>query len=92
MTEMAREFVSVQLTEAQSRYLESLRVAGGLTDGVWLKGLAIEGSPGAIEALRETLTQRLAERGFAPDYSTTAEGDLIEDLIDALHIDSRDGL
>jgi hypothetical protein len=86
MTKMAKGTQSVQLTEAQSRYLEALQANAGLPAGLRLNGLVLEGSPNAIEALREKLTQLLAERGFAEDYSATAEGDLIEDLIDALHL------
>jgi hypothetical protein len=74
----------VRLTEAQSMYLEALQANAGLPAGLRLSDLAIEGSPDAIEALRERLTHLLAERGFAEDYSATAEGELLEDLIDAL--------
>lgn len=85
MMKMAKEIPSAQLTESQARYLEALQANAGLPSGLRLNGLVLEGLPNAIEALREQLTQLLAERGFAEDYSTTAEGDLLEGLIDALH-------
>jgi len=77
---------SVRLTEAQSKYLGEIQSNGALPGGLRLKDRVLEGSPDAIEALRERLTQLLAERGFAEDYSTTAEGELIEDLIDCLYL------
>jgi hypothetical protein len=83
---MAKGTQSAQLTEAQSRYLEALQVKAGLPAGLRLNGLVLEGLPDAVEALREKLTQLLAERGFAEDYSATAEGELIENLIDSLHL------
>jgi hypothetical protein len=64
--------------------LEALQANTGLPAALRLNDLVLEGSPSAIEALRERLTQLLAERGFAEDYSATAEGELLEDLIDAL--------
>ena len=86
MTEMAMGAQSVRLTEAQSVYLEALQSSVGLPAGLRLNDRVLEGAPNAIEALRETLTQQLAERGFAEDYSATAEGEIIESLIDALFV------
>jgi hypothetical protein len=83
---MAKETRSTQLTVAQSKYLQALQANLGLPVGIRLNDRTLEGLPEAIEGLRERLTQLLAERGFAEDYSTTAEGDLLEDLIDALHL------
>ena len=74
----------MRLTEAQSKYLEALQSNAELPAGLRLNERVLEGSPNAIEALRERLTHLLAERGFAEDYSTTAEGELIEELIDGL--------
>jgi hypothetical protein len=38
------------------------------------------------ENVREALTGAMAERGFDADYHLTAEGRLVEELIDALFI------
>jgi hypothetical protein len=83
MTQLTR---TPELTDAQLSYLRDLQVGGELPEGLKLSARVLEGSPDAIEALRETLTDLLAKRGFAADYSTTAEGELIEDLIDVLHL------
>lgn len=75
----------VQLSETHASYLRSLELGAKLPRDLKLSGRVLEGPPEAIEILREVLTELLAERGFAGDYSTTAEGELIEDLIDILH-------
>lgn len=80
-----QEAESVKLNRAQSSYLESLRAAAGLPVGLRLNGLVLEGPRDAIESLRDKLTDILAEQGFGEDYSTTAEGEIIEDLIDTLN-------
>ncbi len=76
---------SVKLSETQLSYLRSLELGAKLPEGLELSGRVLEGPPDAFEIVRERLTELLAERGFAADYTTTAEGDLIEDLIDVLH-------
>lgn len=76
---------AVKLSEMYLSYLRNLELDTKLPEGLKLSGQGLEGSPDAIENLRDMLTDRLAERGFAADYSTTSEGELIEDLIDALH-------
>lgn len=77
---------SVKLSEAQADYVEALGTTAGLPVGLRLNGQVLEGSRAAVETLRETLTEMLAERGFGEDYSTTAEGEFIEKLIDALQL------
>ena len=76
---------SVKLNRVQSRYLEGLRATTGLPVGLRLDGLVLEGPRDAIESLRDKLTDILAERGFGEDYSTTGEGEIVEDLIDTLY-------
>jgi len=72
MTEMAMGAQSVRLTETQFMYLGALQANAGLPAGLRLNDFVLEGSPNALEALREKLTRLLAERGFAEDYSATA--------------------
>ena len=74
------------MSEAQTRYLHDLRASAGLPAELALNERLLEGPPDAIEALRKSLAELLAKRGFAADYSTNAEGELIEDLIDALFL------
>ena len=83
---MARQEESVSLKRVHAQYLESLRAAAELPAGLTLNGEVLEGPRVAMEALRDQLTETLAERGFGEDYSITAEGALIEELIDALHL------
>jgi hypothetical protein len=82
---MATKLDSVKLSAAHADYLQAILATVGLPAGLTLNGQVLEGPRVAMEALGDRLTETLAERGFDEDYSTTAEGELIEGLIDALH-------
>lgn len=53
----------------------------------WHSGAAgiIEVSAATVEEFREFFTERLAKFGFDESYEPTAEGRLLEDLIDRFH-------
>lgn len=80
------EAAAIKLNRAQSSYLEDLQAKIEWPEGLKLNGLVLEGSRRDVEVLRDRLTDVLAERGFGADYVATPEGDLVEDLIDALFI------
>jgi hypothetical protein len=50
----------------------------------------MEGPRDAIEHLGDELTVLLATVGFDKDYSLTSEGELLERLLDALHVERKD--
>ena len=75
----------VRLTVPQFEYLKRLESSSEYPLGLELSGEALVGHSDAIEALRGKLTELLAQRGFAEDYSVNDEGQLIEELIDLLH-------
>ena len=83
---MTQQGHSLKLSRVQTKYLETLEASTGLPAGLELKEQALEGPRVALESLRDQLTDILAERGFGADYAATAEGELIESLIDALHL------
>ena len=78
--------VRVKLTVPQLEYVKRLASSAELFPGLEVANDFLEGHPDAIEALRGKLTELLAQRGFAEDYSTNDEGQLIETLIDRLHL------
>jgi hypothetical protein len=82
--EMASRSELVKLTSVQLQYLQRLMRSEGWPVGLAFSDSALVGSVEAVEALRDRLTEILAERGFAEDYSPNAEGKLLEDLIDTL--------
>lgn len=78
--------VRVKLTVPQFEYLKRLASNAELPPGLEFGSDSLEGRPDEVEALRGKLTELLALRGFAEDYSTNDEGQIIEELIDRLHL------
>jgi hypothetical protein len=83
---MTEQRHSLKLSRAQTKYLETLEALAGLPAGLELNELALVGPRAAIESLRDQLTDILAERGFGEEYAATAEGELIESLIDTVYL------
>lgn len=78
--------MSVHLTptEEQRRVLERLEVPAQIA--ALLRRPSFTLSAGDAEAVRDALTEALAQVGFGADYELTADGHLIEDLIDKLFV------
>jgi len=84
MTEPVLRF---KLTGEQVRYLTKSSMPGDLLNGLTIKnGSFIEGTRSAVERLRDRLTELMATVGFDQDYSPTAEGKVIEQIIDVLFV------
>ncbi|WP_428149841.1 hypothetical protein [Brevundimonas sp.] len=71
-------------TAEQQAILERLRVPERIKVALRHPSLALAVED--AEVVRDALTTELATVGFDPEYELTAEGRLIEDLIDALFI------
>jgi hypothetical protein len=84
---MTERILSFELTDEQMNYLTQQSISSD-----WLRDLnirgenVVEGNLDAVERLREHLTERLALVGFDKDYVLTAEGEMLEQIIDALYV------
>jgi hypothetical protein len=84
---MTEEIFRRELSTDQVSYLVSIASQNDLLEGLTISGeKAVLGSREAIERLRGQLTELVAKVGFDEDYAPTAEGELIEHIIDALYL------
>ncbi len=82
----------IGLTRSEVNYLEAASflppaLLACLRGAQWRSGSAavLELSPATAEEFREAFTEQLAKVGFDEAYEPTAEGKLLEDLIDRFH-------
>jgi hypothetical protein len=82
----------VELTRSEVEYLETAgflapALLGCLRGAQWRSATAaaLELSPATAEEFREAFTEQLAKVGFDEEYEPTAEGRLLEGLIDRFH-------
>ena len=90
---MSASFVTIRLSRREIHYLinakflgplqiEAVRAAESSNDGSAVLRL----SRNSAEEFREAFTQELANVGFDENYDLTAEGRILEDLIDRFHV------
>ena len=90
---MSANFVTIRLPRREIHYLinakflgplqiEAVRAAESSSDGSAVMRL----SRNSAEEFRETFTNELAKVGFDENYDVTAEGRILEDLIDFFHV------
>lgn len=90
---MSANFVTVRLPRRQIHYLnnakflsplqiEAVHAAESSSDG----SAVLKLSRDLAEEFREALTNELAKVGFDENYDLTAEGRILEDLIDFFHV------
>lgn len=90
---MSASFVTIRLPRREIRYLinakflaplqvEAIRAAESSNDGSAVLTL----SRNSAEEFREAFTNELAKVGFDENYDLTAEGRILEDLIDFFHV------
>ena len=76
--------LTLKPTPEQRVVLERLHLPDRIAAALRLRRFAL--APEDAEAVRDALTVEMATKGFGPDYEPTAEGRVIEDLIDRLFI------
>jgi hypothetical protein len=90
---MSANFVTVRLPRKEVDYLinaqflgplqiEAVRAAESSSDG----SAVLKLSRNLAEEFREAFTNELAKVGFDENYDLTAEGRILEDLIDFFHV------
>jgi hypothetical protein len=90
---MSANFVTIRLPRREIHYLtnakflgplqiEAVRAAESSRDG----GAIMRLSRDSAEEFRETFTNELAKVGFDENYDLTAEGLILEGLIDFFHV------
>lgn len=90
---MSANFVTIRLPRREINYLintkflgppqiEAVRAAESSSDGSAVMRL----SRNSAEEFRETFTNELAKVGFDENYDLTAEGRILEGLIDLFHV------
>lgn len=90
---MSTSFVTIRLPRREIQYLinakflrphqiEAVRAAESSNDGSAVLRL----SRNSAEEFREAFTDELAKVGFDENYDVTAEGRVLEDLIDFFHV------
>lgn len=84
----------IRITKQQFEYLRDQRINPPASLRIFDSGEAGVGeiymiriSAASAEEFRDKLTRRLAEIGFDQDYEITAEGRMLEELIDRLNGD-----
>jgi hypothetical protein len=87
---MTEQTYRIPLTKEQVDYLTAPRVPESCLDRLIFQADYMEGPRDAIEHLGDELTVLLATVGFDKDYSLTSEGELLERLLDALHVERKD--
>jgi len=82
----------VALTRIEVEYLKAASfltpaLLASLRSAQWSSSelASLELSPTTAEEFRDALTERLARVGFDESYGLTAEGKILEDLIDHFH-------
>ena len=90
---MAANFVTIKLPRREIHYLLNARFLGPLQiEVVRAAELSSDGSAvlelsrNSAEEFREAFTNELAKVGFDENYDVTAEGRILENLIDFFHV------
>ena len=90
---MSANFVTIKLPRREIHYLLNARFLGPLQiEAVRAAELSSDGSAvlelsrNSAEEFREAFTNELAKVGFDENYGVTAEGRILENLIDLFHV------
>jgi hypothetical protein len=90
---MSASFLTIRLPRREIQYLINAKFLGPLQiEAVRAAELSNDGSAvlrlsrDSAEEFREAFTHELAKEGFDENYDLTAEGRILEDLIDRFHV------